>query len=179
MKTQGSWLCWPVRMASSAGFIGEPNIGNGVITPMTGLLVEMTRAMARARSYSSRLSRSGRQKRQGDLGRLLADRDAQIHVVAGLGHLRLDPVQTRQVFGVGIGFWIKLLDFDLALGGLLELAQQIFDLRAIGFEAGRNAALVLGKVKADFHRSIELSSRSPSCPCPAYRAFSSVISAAF
>ena len=36
-----------------------PNSGSGLITPTTGFVVVVTRAIARARSYSSSRSRSG------------------------------------------------------------------------------------------------------------------------
>ena len=41
------------------GFIGMPNTGSPAITPTSGFVVVVTRAIARATSYSSSRSRSG------------------------------------------------------------------------------------------------------------------------
>ena len=57
------------------GFIAAPMIGSGVITPMTGLLVEKTCEMARLMSYSSNFSRSsGRNGRAAFCGSRLTAR---------------------------------------------------------------------------------------------------------
>ena len=58
MKIHGSDPpCWPIRII--IGFIGWPNTGNELITPITGLMGEATREMARERSYSKSFSRCG------------------------------------------------------------------------------------------------------------------------
>ena len=57
MITQASCGCWPMRII--IGFIGWPNIGSGVITPMTGFCGFATREMARVMSYSRSFSFSG------------------------------------------------------------------------------------------------------------------------
>ena len=62
-----------------------------------------------------------------DLGRLHAYRQAKVNRFPILKGLSLDAIQTCAVFGVGIGFGIKLLDLDFAFGHFAEIFEKVFD----------------------------------------------------
>src|SRR6267378_1964225 len=86
---------------------GMPNTGSALITPITGFAVAAARAIARKR-------------REGELLVRVADRGAEVELVARGRDLRFDALQGRRVLGVGVRLRIELLDCDLAAAGLPE-----------------------------------------------------------
>ena len=83
-------------------------------------------------------------------------RQAEVELLAGVGHLPFDVVQRRGFFGVGVRLGVELLDDDLAVGSRLEFIQHVFDAAGEGLQARRHRGAALRVIKADPHRRFEL-----------------------
>src|SRR6266516_2852013 len=96
MNTCGS-IGWPPVM----GLGGMPNTGSALMTPITGFDVAAARDCARQVVLEQRLA-IGRKRRQGELLICVADRCAEVELVARGRDLRFDAFQGRRVLGIGV-----------------------------------------------------------------------------